>query len=205
MSRFLVLEGLDGAGTTTQTQRLALRLLASKVKAHTTGEPSKGPIGRLLREMLSGQHSPGEPIDARTFALLFAADRMDHLQREITPHLRNNTVVISDRYFHSSFAYQADPTTRTWVDQLNSQAVVPDLTIFLRVRAEVGAQRRVGRSSEEIFEALSIQQRVAAAYDVITTELCARGQRIVILDGELPAQTVEEQIWDLVRPMVTTP
>ena len=92
--RLIVLEGIDGAGTTTQTSRLVAALGARGVAAHATREPTTGPVGRLLREMLGGAH---QPVDQTTLGLLFAADRADHLQREIEPELARGTVVVSDR------------------------------------------------------------------------------------------------------------
>ena len=83
--RLIVLEGIDGSGTTTQTERLVACLRQQGRTAVSTREPSGGPIGRLLREVLLGQHRMpgGAPVDGRAMALLFAADRLDHLQREV--------------------------------------------------------------------------------------------------------------------------
>src|SRR5262249_48635759 len=104
----VVLEGLDGAGTTTQARRLGAALEAAGPPAGLTREPSDGPVGRLLREMLTGGHAlpGGAAISQATFSLLFAADRLDHLQREVEPALARGAVVVSDRWYHSSLAYQ---------------------------------------------------------------------------------------------------
>ncbi|HLL24143.1 MAG TPA: hypothetical protein VK427_18550, partial [Kofleriaceae bacterium] len=78
--RLIVIEGLDGAGTTTQVKRLVEHVRAKGAKAHATREPSDGPIGRLIREMLTGGHAiSGQALSQSTFSLLFAADRLDHL------------------------------------------------------------------------------------------------------------------------------
>src|SRR5262245_41228317 len=133
----IVLEGLDGAGTTTQARRLVDTLIARGRIAHLTREPSDGPVGRVLRALLAGEHAIlGQRIDQATFGLLFAADRMDHLQREVTPALEAGEIVVSDRWYHSSLAYQGTGADRAWIRILNQRARVPDLTIFLRVRAE---------------------------------------------------------------------
>ena len=82
-------------------------------EVHVTREPSDGPIGKLLRGMLTGDHAiAGQAIDQRTFGLLFAADRMDHCQREVAPHIAAGTLVISDRWYHSSLAYQGTGAER---------------------------------------------------------------------------------------------
>jgi dTMP kinase len=110
---------------------------------------------------------------------------MDHVQREVDPALAAGTVVISDRWYHSSLAYQGTGAERAWIRTLNQRARRPDLTIFLRVRAEVAAQRRVAAGrAQELFEDLAMQTRVAAGYDEVLAELAAEGEPIAILDGE---------------------
>jgi dTMP kinase len=196
MSKLIVLEGLDGAGTTTQARRLAEALRAAGHTAHVTREPSDGPIGRLIREMLTGGHAiEGERLEQATFGLLFAADRLDHVQREVAPALAAGTVVISDRWYHSSLAYQGTGAERDWIRVLNQRARRPDLTVFLRVRPEVAAQRRAdaGRS-EELFEDQKMQRSVAEGYDEVLAELGAAGERIEVLDGERPLDEVTAAI-----------
>jgi dTMP kinase len=186
MTRLLVLEGLDGAGTTTQARRLVEHLRARGEAAHGTREPSDGPIGRLIREMLVGQHAiPGQAIAQSTFGLLFAADRMDHLQREVEPRLAAGATVVSDRWYHSSLAYQGTGADRDWIAALNARARRPDLTIFLEVRPEVAAQRRVAAGRvQELFEDVRMQEEVAAGYRATIAELRAQGERIEVVDGE---------------------
>lgn len=183
----VVIEGIDGAGTTTQARRLVEALEARGVTAHLTREPSDGPVGRLLREILAGRHAP---TDATTHALLFAADRADHIQREVAPALADGRVVVSDRWYHSSLAYQGAAEERAWIAELNRRARAPELTLFLEVAPEVAAARRArsGRS-DELFDALALQRRVAAGYREVMAELSGR-ERIAVLDGERPADEV---------------
>src|ERR1043166_5184318 len=116
MTRLIVLEGIDGAGTTTQSRRLALHLRNHGRTAHWTREPSDGPIGRLIREMLTGHHAlPTGSISQSHFGLLFAADRLDHCQREVEPQLAAGAIVVSDRWYHSSLAYQGPGAERDWI------------------------------------------------------------------------------------------
>jgi dTMP kinase len=200
----VVLEGLDGAGTTTQARRLVDTLTARGRAAHLTREPSDGPVGRLLREMLVGKHAiAGAVITQDTFSLLFAADRMDHLQREVEPELERGSLVVSDRWYHSSLAYQGTGAERAWIRELNARARRPELTILLRVRPEVAAERRVAAGrAQELFEDLAMQRKVAAGYDAVVDELRAAGERIEVLDGEEPLDAVAAKIAALVEPLI---
>ncbi|HTR52211.1 MAG TPA: dTMP kinase [Kofleriaceae bacterium] len=190
--RLIVIEGLDGAGTTTQARRLVEHLTARGVAAHLTREPSDGPIGRLIREMLTGSHAiAGEKLSQGTFGLLFAADRLDHLQREVEPAIARGAIVVSDRWYHSSLAYQGTGADRDWIAQLNSRARRPDLTIFLKVRPEIAARRRAdaGRA-QELFEDMAMQEEVDAGYRATIAELIASGETIEIVDGEVAEDQV---------------
>jgi dTMP kinase len=200
MSRLIVLEGLDGAGTTTQAKRLVEHLIARGGKAHLTREPSDGPIGVLIRQMLTGGHAiPGQTIAQSTFGLLFAADRLDHLQREVEPQLAAGATVVSDRYYHSSLAYQGTGADRDWITLLNARARKPDLTLFLQVRPEVAAARRVAAGRvQELFEDLRMQEEVAAGYKATLSELASQGERIETIDGEASADEVFARIVALV-------
>jgi dTMP kinase len=171
--RFIVLEGIDGAGTTTQTERLVAHLRARGRPAQATREPSGGPVGRLLREILLGQHRlpDGAPVGGSTMALLFAADRVDHLQREVEPLLAAGTDVVSDRYLLSSLAYQAVEADRAWVASLARGVRRPDLTILVDLPIEVAAERRrrAGRPVER-YDADSTLARVAENYRQLARE-----------------------------------
>jgi dTMP kinase len=197
----IVLEGLDGAGTTTQAQRLAAALAQRGKTAVVTREPSDGPVGRLIREMLVGGHALGDgrAVSQPTFSLLFAADRMDHVQREVAPALARGHVVISDRWYHSSLAYQGTGAERAWIRELNRHALKPDLTIFLRVAPAVAAARRVAAGrAQELFEDLPMQERVSGNYEAILKELGEAGERIEFVDGEMSLDEVSAAILALV-------
>jgi dTMP kinase len=154
----------------------------------------------LIRELLVGEHAiPGQKLSQGTFGLLFAADRIDHMQREVEPKLAAGVTVISDRWYHSSLAYQGTGADRDWIAMLNARARRPDLTIFLKVRPEVAAERRAAaRRREELFEDLRMQQEVDAGYRATIAELVAAGERIEILDGEQPEDRVFAAIAELV-------
>ena len=119
--RFIAIEGIDGSGTTLQTRLLADWLAARGHTVLETREPSHGPIGVLVRERLSVRSAPLEPA---ALALLFAADRLDHLAREVVPAIARGAVVLSDRYLLSSLAYQSLDCDAAWVRER-----VEDLTL----------------------------------------------------------------------------
>jgi len=198
---FIVLEGIDGSGTTTQLDRLAAHLTARGRRVHTTREPSQGPIGRLLREILLGGHRlpDGTPLDGLAMALLFAADRRDHLMREIEPALAAGLDVISDRYLLSSLAYQAQEADRAWVTGLARDLRVPDLTVLLDVPVPVAAARRraAGRPDER-YDADEIQARVAARY----RELAAQAPNTAVLDASGSIAEVTAALARAVDPLL---
>jgi len=187
--RFIVLEGLDGAGTTTQCNALAQALRTAGREAHVTCEPTSGPIGTMIRQALGGRlglpHAGG-PLTPHTLALLFAADRVDHLAAEVEPALARGAVVLCDRYVLSSLAYQGSQVGMSWVDQINSQATKPDLTLFLSIDLAVAAARRKARGlAQELYETDEAQQRTAAQYREAISLREKAGERIVTIDGGL--------------------
>jgi dTMP kinase len=191
--RFIVLEGIDGSGTTTQ-QRLVIEWLEKRGElVHGTREPTDGPVGLMLRQILRGRlvSNPGAatgdtkpaPIDPSAVALLFAADRLDHLHNEVVPQLEAGRHVICDRYVVSSLAYQSVDTDLRFVRNINEKAIAPDLTIFLRVRPEVAMARiESSRTQRESFEQLPLQKKIAANYEKIIESY--RDGDVVIIDGE---------------------
>jgi dTMP kinase len=198
--RFVVLEGLDGAGTTTQALRLAAALRRTGHRVVLTREPSEGPVGALLRQALDG---PGRQLlsDA-TLALLFAADRLDHLASTVEPGLAAGAIVISDRYALSSFAYQGRVLGQPWVEALNARARTPDLTLFLEVVPRVAATRRRLRGGrKERFDDSRTQASVARAYGEVMARH-GRAHHVRRIDGEMEVDAVAAQVQEAVARLV---
>ena len=184
--RFIVLEGLDGAGTTTQTERIAAVLRERGHRVLTTREPSDGPLGTQLRQALTRRlvRPDGAPLTPETLALMFAADRTDHLASSILPALQAGQVVLSDRYLLSSLAYQGATLPMAWIDEINARARSPDLTLFVEVSTRTAARRRAGRGSpEELFEAEALQRKIAKKYDEAIVRRAVQ-DHIVRVSGE---------------------
>ena len=203
---FIVLEGIDGAGTTTQAKLLADRLHREGRSTHATREPSDGPIGKMIRGLLAPSLGPHAPPTAELMALLFAADRLDHVAREIDGMLATGAVVISDRYDLSSLAYQQAAAESSipadqlvaWIRSLNRFARRPDLTLVLDVPAEMAQARRQARGqATELYEKEALQARLADIY--AEAEALVPGDRLVHIDGSVPATEVEAAIARAVR------
>jgi len=202
--RFVVLEGIDGAGTTTQTSRLAARLRASGVAVRTTHEPSDGPIGTLVRQVLSGRIvvPGGRAPGWATMALLFAADRMDHVETEIDPFVAAGGVVISDRYDASSLAYQSVTSGSStkgmagpvdWIRSLNRYARRPDLTIVLDVPSDLAGARRAARGEpSQLYEQNEVQRALAAFYKDLAKHI--PNDRVVVIDAQPSIDEVHERV-----------
>jgi dTMP kinase len=199
--KFVVLEGLDGAGTTTQTARLADALRARRVPVRATREPSDGPIGTMIRQVLAGRIilPTGRAPGWATMALLFAADRMDHVEAEIEPFLVSGGFVLSDRYDASSLAYQSVVSGRggsdpvEWIRTLNRHALRPDLTIALDVSADVAAARREARGEPiQLYEQNEVQRALAVFYRGLAEHM--RGDKVVLLRADGSVDDVHAQV-----------
>ncbi len=165
--RFLVLEGIDGSGTTTQSKRLAERLRERGHRVVETREPSHGPIGAMTRQMLAA--TSATTVGPEPLALLFAADRLEHLAREIEPALAEGQLVICDRYLVSSWVYQALDCDPSWVRTLNRHARWPDRTFVFALPAALALARVAARRAEsgepiERFDDGKTQHRLADGY-----------------------------------------
>jgi dTMP kinase len=200
---FVVVEGIDGSGSTSVVAEVAAHFRSHGRAVHATCEPSSGPFGVTIRQILShGYTVPGRDAPSfgwATMALLFAADRLDHLEAEVLPHLRAGELVLSDRYDLSSLAYQsatAEPRAAgaagdpvAWIRAINGEARRPDLTLVLDVHPDVAAERRKSRGgTPELYEKLELQKRLAALY--ARAEELVVGDRVVHIDANLALSRV---------------
>jgi dTMP kinase len=187
----IVIEGIDGAGSTTQSAMLVEWLARVGIPSTLTSEPSKGPIGATIRDHLGRRIELGGP---QAEALAFAADRMDHVITEIVPELERGVTVVTDRYYLSSLAYQALGCDLAWLLEINRFALRPDLTVFLSVPAEVGMDRLSGRETRERFEEHGPLARIAATYDAAIACLREAGEEIHVIDGTRSPAEIHAEI-----------
>lgn len=186
-TRFVVVEGLDGAGTTTQAGLLAEALSARDLDVCLTAEPTDGPLGRVLRAHVRGEIT----LDPATAALTFTADRSDHLARTIRPALARGEWVVCDRYLLSTLAYQgADGVDRTWILESSRGFDRPDLTVFLDVPQADLAARLAARGSSERYEAPELAACLRNSYEESIDLLRAAGHPIEIVDGSRASSDV---------------
>ena len=187
---FICLEGLDASGKTTHSKLLVRKLRKMGLTARYTREPSNGEIGRLIRKMILKRE---ERTKIAIEALLFAADRLDHIQREIVPSLARGEIVVSDRYLYSSLAYQGGAgLDLDWIEELNKFALKPDLALYIDVPPEV-AIKRLSRE-KSVMERLETQRRVREIY----LQMVKDG-RIVYVDGNRAIRAVSREILDIVK------
>ena len=185
---FIVVEGLDGSGKTTQARTL-FRKLCLDHKVILTAEPSQGKIGKFIRkQVLYGD----KRLPTQVEALLFAADRLDHLQNVIMPALNRGEIVVSDRYIYSSLAYQgAVGLDIAWIETVNSSALKPDLALFIDVDPRVVLSRIKRKRS--IMENLQTQEIVRNVY----LNFVEKGE-LKKIDGDRPRNVVFREVLETV-------
>lgn len=197
--RFVVFEGIDGSGTSTQLGRLDKRLSGLGVQHSISFEPTDGPVGRLIRQALSGN------FDAHpdTVARLFAADRGEHLYGTggILELTGAGSLVISDRYLFSSLAYQGLACASDLPLRLNADFPLPELLLFFSVSPDTAMDRVERRKTLEIYENRSFQEKVASAYGDVIRSFEDTGMRIVHIDAAAPPDAVEEAVWKAVSTL----
>jgi len=186
---FICVEGLDGCGKTTQTKLLVRKLRKMGWDAVYTAEPSRGKIGQFIKKYCLHGEKRTFPI---VEALLFAADRFEHVEREVIPALNEGKVVVSDRYVYSSLAYQgATGLDLKWIEMINEHAIRPDLAIFVDVEPEAVIKRLKPKKS--VMENLETQRKVREVY----VKFVEKGE-LVRIDGNKYTKEVADDILKVV-------
>ncbi|MGD1818674.1 MAG: dTMP kinase [Pleomorphochaeta sp.] len=186
LNNFIVIEGLDGAGTTTQLKQISTELIKNGFNIHSTFEPTDRAIGRIVRDVLAKRFIT-TPL---TLAKLYATDREDHLYNEedgVIKHLNNGEIVISDRYFYSSLAYQGATCDFETVKNLNNYPH-PQILVYIDTPVETCVDRINKRGNEkDIFEHSEFLNQVSKNYQKTLSQL-PEGVHLIKIDG---TQTVE--------------
>ena len=193
IKNFIVLEGLDGCGTTTQTALLAEKLEKAGIQAVSTNEPTNLSIGRFIRSVLQKKES----VDPFTLALLFSADRNEHVygKNGIVEHTEAGKMVICDRYLFSSLAYQSLFMDYETVADLNRYYPLPEYLFYIDLSPEECQERMAARGEEaELFERLELQRKIEANYKKTLALLSGSKMKTIIIDGRSPIQEIHRQI-----------
>ena len=196
-AKFIVFEGLDGSGTSTQAALLEKRLILEGHNCHLTSEPSSGPVGQMIRQAFKGRLRFSQASDRfdQQMAHLFSADRFDHLYNEwdgVVPMLERGTTVISTRYFFSSYAYHCTREDDwTLVERLNRDFPNPDLLVYLRNPVAESVRRLQARATLDSYETPDKLSQVSANYDRILNGYLGRK---VVIDATRSPQDIHETV-----------
>lgn len=197
---FIVFEGIDGSGKSTQISLLKENIEKHAINCMTTREPSDGPVGTLLRQFLTGRIAG----DESTIAALFAADRLDHLNNPVNGVCRkieDGITILSDRYLLSNYAYQSVRVPLDWVMKTNSLAadtLKPDCHIFIDVDPDTSLERMSkGRHQIDLFETKERLTEVRSRYFELFKQLEHR-ENIIVINGNRSVEEISEEIWSKV-------
>ena len=193
LKNFIVFEGIDGAGTSTQIKKICEK---NPQKFFQTAEPTSLETGKFLRRMLGGEFS----VDEKTNSFLFAADRAEHLygKNGIIEQINNGKTVISDRYLFSSLAYQSISCGEELPKLLNSTFPLPEILFFFEIDPEISLKRVDSRNEKkEIYEKIETQKKIAMEYEKIISEYennksCT--MKIIRIDATKSIEEISETI-----------
>lgn len=189
-SKFYVFEGIDGSGKSTAAEIAYKHLRKKNIPCHITNEPSSKGFRPVIKQIIAANSYFN---DARVDALLYSADRIYHLETEIIPALKEGKIVISDRYYHSTLAYQqVAGLDFDWLYEMNKFAKIPDKTIIFDVPPEVSLKRMKYRKSSDKFEVLDFMKKLRIAYFNLPHLL--KDEDIVIIDANRPRKMVADDV-----------
>ena len=194
--KFIVIEGLDGSGSSTQVMRVANFLKERNIKIHITKEPTNSLIGGLIRGQLTGDWKSSPEC----LQLLFAADRAHHLEKEIIPPLKKGINIISDRYFFSTIAFGfTEIKDKKWLIEINDRFLLPDLTILVKVSPKVCIERiKESRFQIELFEKEKKLQETWDNYKKLAKEF----DNVEIINGEREVGEISYEIINLIEKLI---
>ncbi|GIH65758.1 dTMP kinase [Microbispora siamensis] len=202
---FIAFEGGEGSGKTTQSRLLAIWLRDQGFDVVQTREPGSTKVGMRLRAILLDAAHQG--LSPRAEAMLYAADRAEHVEKVIRPALQRGSTVISDRYVDSSLAYQGagrslDPEDVARINRWATGGLVPDLTVLIDVPPAVGLRRMASPADRIEAEPLEFHERVRREFRALAA---ADPDRYLVVDGTLDQREVTRLIQDRVREILPDP
>ncbi len=206
---FLVLDGIDGCGKSTQTKKLSEYFIANDIQTLLTAEPSDYDLGKILRKYLQNPKVP-----ASVDALLFAADRIEHCNKKILPLLKKGFIVVSDRYRDSSYIYQSiegknEGISMDWIKKLNKFSLIPDLTIIIDIDPKIGLKRKKKQAinsenqSLDKFEIDEFQNLIREEFIKIAQNSVVSNEGVhVLIDGNESEEEVFKSILLVIKSYI---
>ena len=199
LKNFIVFEGIDGAGTSTQIKKLIER---DTTRFVPTAEPTSNETGKFFRRMLGGEFT----VDEKTNAYLFAADRCEHIfgKGGVQELCESGKIVVSDRYFFSSMAYQSVSCGEELPKLLNSPFPLPEYLFYFVINPEISLGRVTARGEKkEIYETIEKQKKIAAQYEKVICEYeknaSETGMKIIRIDATKDIETISKEIWEILN------
>ena len=198
---FFAFEGIDGSGKSTQIHLLTRALQSRGIPCHETREPTDGPLGSMVHQMMTGRIA----ADPRVISSLFAADRLDHLTNQVNgicQVIDRGITVVTDRYYFSSYAYNGAEMDMQWVmecNRLSEELLRPTLNIFLDIPVKLAMERICeNRLHRELYEK---EERLLAVRDKYFEAFACKGsaERVAIIDAAADVDTVAERVWQAVE------
>lgn len=200
--KFIVFEGIDGSGKSTHAVLLKERLESEGYKVYLTREPTDGEAGVLLRRLLTGKAD----LPEQAIAGLFMTDRIDHIlnaKTGILRHVEEGEIVISDRYYFSSFAYNGSYAPMEWVIELNRLAMEtlrPDLTVFMDIQPEAFLSRIESRGTTERYEKTEVLKKVRDNYFKAFSLLPE--EKVAVVDNGRALEEAAEEVYRVVKEAI---
>nr|SBO90961.1 domain of unknown function / Thymidylate kinase [Nonomuraea gerenzanensis] len=202
---FVAFEGGEGSGKTTQSRMIAIWMRDQGYDVVQTREPGSTKVGMRLRAILLDAAERG--LSARSEALLYAADRAEHVEKVIRPALYRGSIVITDRYVDSSLAYQGagralDAGDVSKINAWATGGLVPHLTVLIDTPPEVGLTRLGGAADRIESEPMDFHERVRKEFRALAA---AAPERYLVVDGTLPQDVITRQVQDRIREILPDP
>jgi len=190
---FIAVEGIDGSGKTTTVEKLKSYLEAKNLDLLVTREPTNMETGKLIRRLIKNRDRDSIFYHYK-LALLFAADRINHVEHVIRPAINDSKTVLCDRYVFSSFAYQSVKVSYDWIKGINKFAILPDVLIYIDVSVDTALKRIRSRNSElEVFETEQFLTKVRDNYNNLIEEYGDK-IKVIRLNGELAIDEISAGI-----------
>ncbi len=190
---FIAIEGIDGSGKSTTIKELCKYL---EIKGHSvlrTAEPTDMPTGKLIREVLAKKDEESR-LTHEMLALMFASDRLNHLRERVWSALKEKKIVVTDRYFFSSIAYQSVNVSYDWIKEINRFATMPDILVFIDVSIDKALERiSTFRQKTELYETREYLEQIDRNYKTVIADF-KDSMRIIYLDGNLKMDEIYSDI-----------